>query len=159
GKVLELDPDDERAHAYIAMAAEQQGNYEKAIEEWGGMSLRAARTAEEKAQVEADTEDMRRSFRVSGRSGYWASALRKVQRDSKRPVAPESANEAYTIRLFGLATIYAALGERDEAFVWLEKLYEIHDLMVTLPKVEPAFDPLRSDPRFADLLRRMGVPP
>jgi adenylate cyclase len=102
---------------------------------------------------------MRKSFHVSGRSGYWASALRKIQRDSKRPVAPEFANEANAIRSFGLTTAYAALGERDKAFVWLEKLYQSHDLAIALPKVEPAFDPLRSDPRFADLLRRMGLPP
>jgi tetratricopeptide (TPR) repeat protein len=158
GKVLELDPDNERAHAYIALAAEQQGNYEKAIEEWGGISFRTARTTEEKLQAEADKENLRRSFRVSGRSGYWASVLRKIQRDSKRPAAPTFANEEYTIRAFGLATAYAALGKRDEAFVWLEKLYQIHALAIALPKVEPAFDPLRSDPRFADLLRRMGLP-
>jgi TolB-like protein/Tfp pilus assembly protein PilF len=56
GKVLELDPHDEAAHVYIALTAEQQGNYDKAVEEWHGISLRAARTSEEKAQAEADTE-------------------------------------------------------------------------------------------------------
>jgi hypothetical protein len=58
-----------------------------------------------------------------------------------------------------LATVYAALGERDEAFVWLEKLYKADELVIMQPKLEPALDPLRSDPRFADLLRRMGLSP
>jgi len=158
GKVLELDPDDERTHATIALAYEQLGNYEKAIEEWEGINLRSARTLEEKAQAEADAEQIRRSLRVSGRKGYWASVLRKIQRDSKQPVAPPFSSEAYAIRAFAMVTAYAALGERDEAFLWLEKLYQMHELAIMQPKLEPAFDPLRSDPRFADLLRRMGLP-
>lgn len=96
---------------------------------------------------------------VSGRRGYWTASLRKIQRDARQPVAPQSANEAYTVRAFALATVYAALGERDEAFVWLEKLYKADELVIMQPKLEPALDPLRSDPRFADLLRRMGLSP
>ena len=55
------------------------------------------------------------------------------------------------------AYIYAALGEKDKAFEWLEKGYE--DRSTYTIKVDPFFDPLRSDPRFADLLRRMNLQP
>ena len=55
--------------------------------------------------------------------------------------------------------IYAALGDKDQAFAWLGKAFkERSDIMVEL-KVAPELDPLRSDPRFQDLLRRMSFPP
>jgi hypothetical protein len=53
--------------------------------------------------------------------------------------------------------IYVALGQRDKAFGWLEKAYE--ERFPPFIAVDPAFDPLRSDPRFQDLLRRMNLQP
>ena len=58
-----------------------------------------------------------------------------------------------------LGIISGALGEKDEAVAWLEKAYELRDPQLTYLKVGPRFTPLRSDPRFQDLLRRMGLPP
>jgi hypothetical protein len=55
-----------------------------------------------------------------------------------------------------IAKVYAALGESDQAFQWLEKAYEGHRLLLWL-KVDPEYDPLRSDPRFSALLRKMGL--
>jgi hypothetical protein len=58
-----------------------------------------------------------------------------------------------------LAWAYAALGEKDQAFVWLEKAYAERSPDMALLQVDPPFDLLRSDPRFQDLLRRMHFPP
>jgi tetratricopeptide (TPR) repeat protein len=55
------------------------------------------------------------------------------------------------------ALIAIGLGEQDQAFVWLEKSYEDRAQMLSELRAEPAFDPLRSDPRFADLLQRVGL--
>jgi tetratricopeptide (TPR) repeat protein len=55
------------------------------------------------------------------------------------------------------ARIYAGLGEKGKAFEWLEKGYEERSIVGI--NVQPPFDPLRSDPRFADLLRRMNLQP
>ncbi len=57
-----------------------------------------------------------------------------------------------------LARVYAALGDADAAFEWLEKAYERRSMNLTLIRVNPLLDPLRSDPRFQDLLRRIGFP-
>lgn len=54
--------------------------------------------------------------------------------------------------------IYAALGERDEAFAWLSKAYDDNSTWLIELKVEPAWDNLRSDPRFESLLDRVGLP-
>ncbi len=57
------------------------------------------------------------------------------------------------------AQIYAGLGEKDQAFEWLEKSYEDRSIAnLAEIKVDPQFDPLRSDPRFQDLLRRLKLP-
>jgi TolB-like protein/Flp pilus assembly protein TadD len=57
--------------------------------------------------------------------------------------------------------IYAGLGEKDRAFEWMEKAYDDRELGAGVGsiKVDPAYDPLRSDPRFADLLRKMNLTP
>ena len=63
-----------------------------------------------------------------------------------------------TVGTYGIAIIHAGLGEKDQAFEWLEKAYEVRDLGMVFLKVDPTLDPLRSDPRFQDLLRRMNFP-
>ena len=56
-----------------------------------------------------------------------------------------------------LAVLYAALGERERAFASLERAYTMRDAQLQFLQVEPAFDSLRSDPRFQDLMRRVGL--
>jgi len=59
---------------------------------------------------------------------------------------------------YEIALVYAGLGEKDEAFTWLEKSYDARDKGLTYLKIDPCLDPLRSDPRFARLVRRVGLP-
>jgi tetratricopeptide (TPR) repeat protein len=66
--------------------------------------------------------------------------------------------QADGIGRYEIALVYAGLGEKDEAFSWLEKSYTAHDKGLTYLKIDPCLDPLRSDPRFHDLLRRVGLP-
>jgi tetratricopeptide (TPR) repeat protein len=60
---------------------------------------------------------------------------------------------------YEIALVYAALGEKDEAFAWLEKSFAARDKGLTYLKIDPCLDPLRSDSRFQDLIRRVGFPP
>jgi hypothetical protein len=56
-----------------------------------------------------------------------------------------------------LAVAYARLGDKDQALAWLEKAYAQHSNGLTSLKVDPTYDLVRGDPRFKDLLRRVGL--
>ena len=53
--------------------------------------------------------------------------------------------------------IHTGLGDNDQAFEWLESAYQERDVQLISIKVDPVWDPLRSDPRFQDLLKKMGL--
>jgi tetratricopeptide (TPR) repeat protein len=59
---------------------------------------------------------------------------------------------------YEVALVYAGLRQNDNAFEWLEKAFQVHDKGLTYLKVDPCLDPLRSDPRFAALVKRVGIP-
>jgi hypothetical protein len=75
--------------------------------------------------------------------------LRQLEAASKQSYTPA----------FSFAVVYAGLGEKDQAFAWLEKAYGERTSRLGYLQVEPFWDPLRSDPRFADLVRRIVLPP
>jgi hypothetical protein len=57
-----------------------------------------------------------------------------------------------------IAQVYVGLGKNDEAFAWLEKAYAHHSFQLIFLRVDPPWDPIRADARFADLVRRVGIP-
>jgi hypothetical protein len=63
------------------------------------------------------------------------------------------------VQAFAFAQIYAALGDKDQAFQWLEKSYQAHAPEIGQLKVDPTLDNLHTDPRVADLVKRMGLQP
>jgi hypothetical protein len=63
-----------------------------------------------------------------------------------------------TANAWSRAVVYGALGEKDEAFCLLEQAFEERSPFLAVAKVDPRLDPLRGDPRFKDLLRRMNFP-
>ena len=66
-------------------------------------------------------------------------------------------NETRYVTPAAFVNVYIGLGDKDKAFEWLEKAYQERSNYVAYLKVFPIADPLRSDPRFADLLRRVGL--
>jgi hypothetical protein len=58
----------------------------------------------------------------------------------------------------GFARVYAGLGDKDNTFKWLEAAYEERSTALYFLKVDPDWDPIRPDPRFSVLLRRMNLP-
>jgi hypothetical protein len=89
---------------------------------------------------------------VLARTGERSRALQVLEQLKAIP------KQKYVYSL-GFARVYSGLGDKDEAFVWLEKAYEERSTALYYLKVDPIWDPLRSDPRFNDLLRRIGLPP
>lgn len=87
-------------------------------------------------------------YAVSGRR---ADAL-KIAREFK-----DLSSHAF-VDFYGVAAIYAGLGEKEEAFRLLDKGYEQRSNNMPYLATDPAFDGMRSDPRYADLLRRIGLP-
>jgi len=134
-KTLESDPNYSPAHNILGRAYLQKAMYNEDIAEF------------EKAGS-GDLYDLGRAYAMAGRMAEAQKVLDQLSARSKqRYVAPK-----------GPALIYAALGEKEKAFEWLEKSYQDHSLGVG-PSIKsfPGFDPLRSDPRFAALMRRMNL--
>ena len=138
--VTEKDANFGFAYLPIGMAYEQKHLYEEAISElnkaralsgdWPGI-------AAELGYVQA----------VSGkRAGANKIANQLKQRATREYIDP-----------YNIAIIYTGLGEKDQVFAWLEKAYDLRSTNMIWLKVEPKFDGLRSDPRFTDLLRRIGL--
>jgi tetratricopeptide (TPR) repeat protein len=88
------------------------------------------------------------AYALSGKKSEARSILNELKERSREHYISPSV----------IAFIYGTLGEQDEAFRWLEKAYEGRDLLLVLLKTEPLFDSLSSDPRFADLVRKLGLP-
>ena len=59
---------------------------------------------------------------------------------------------------YWVAIVYAALGDKDAAFAELERAYQANDWFIPRLKIDPFMDPLRGDPRFNDLVKRIGLP-
>jgi len=88
------------------------------------------------------------AYAASGKKAEAQRILGELDQQKQRYVSP------YTI-----ATIYAGLGEKDQAFKWLEKAFEERDIWLMNLKVDPVLKNLRSDQRFANLLQRIGLSP
>jgi hypothetical protein len=74
--------------------------------------------------------------------------LDELKESSKRQYVPS----------YSIAIIYAGLNDKDKAFEWLNKAYDERSHFIALLKVDSVLDNLRPDPRFADLVRRVGLP-
>jgi TolB-like protein/DNA-binding winged helix-turn-helix (wHTH) protein len=96
-------------------------------------------------------DGLRSALASRGKRGYWEKVLEFSQMGGN---APEAYNTSY-----GMAILYARLGENDKALESLERAYTEHQVAMSEIAIEPAFDPLRSDDRFRGLLSRVGLTP
>lgn len=138
-RALAVDPNYYQPHHQIGWVYVQTRAYTEALAEYKkGMELGS------NSQVEAD---LAHAYAVSGQTREARKILDDlVDRSTRTYISP-----------FDIAVIYAGLGDRDEAFAWLEKAYDERTRTMLSLKVNPRLDPLRADPRFADLMRRVGV--
>jgi len=141
-KTLELDPDFGPAHLYLSWIYIQKGMHDESAAERRKAMARSSLDNQNEAGYQA-------AFKAEGITGArrWLVAERIKQ--SKREYVPP----------YWIAVLYAGLAEPDKAFEWLEKAYRQNDPSLTRIKVDPKLDPIRSDPRFASLVKSMGLAP
>jgi serine/threonine protein kinase/Tfp pilus assembly protein PilF len=142
-KVLEIDPTFANAHFHLAQAYLLTGKYDLWLEE-----LEKAAKLTNDSDVLALVDAAKREY---PKSGYRGALKRMVVLEE------EQAKRIYIDPAWH-AGQYAFLGEKDQAFAWLEKAYEEKSGFLHYLKVSPHFDSLRSDRRYASLLKRMGLP-
>ena len=133
-KALELDPEFFRCHLFLAASYMAKRMYEEALAEF-----QAAR---------AVPEVMATGLALAGRKAR-----------ARKAIAEATRTRGSNLHCVFVAMALEALNERDRAFEWLEKAYHDRQWHMTWLKTFPPFDPLRSDPRFQELLRRTDFPP
>jgi eukaryotic-like serine/threonine-protein kinase len=143
-KVMEIDPTFANAHFHLALAYSLSGKYDLWLEE-----LEKGAKLSNDSDALALVDAAKREYPKTGYRG----ALKRIV-----ALEEEQAKRIYIDPAWH-AGEYARLGEKDQAFAWLEKAYAEKSGFLRLLKVFPFFDSLRSDPRYADLLKRMGLPP
>ena len=143
-KTLELDQNFLPAQQFLPAAYEQKRTYgeaiagfKKAIPLMGGSEWALTRGG------------LGHVYAVLGKKSETLAPVDELKQLSAREYVPASS----------VALVYAGLGDKDQAFAWLEKGYEERAFQMQWLKVEPRWDSLRSDPRFAALVRRIGLPP
>jgi eukaryotic-like serine/threonine-protein kinase len=143
-KILEIDPTYAKAHIGLSDAYRFMGKYDLWLEEWQKGTI-----------LNNDAEDLALFKAVSqeyAKSGY-RGALKRLA-----TLQEEQAKRIYVDPAW-IAATFALLGEKDHAFSLLEKAYAEKSGFLSIIKSAPLFDSLRSDPRYADLVKRMGLPP
>ena len=145
-KTLEMDRTFNLARGWLIQTYLYKGMYEEAM-------TTAEKRLEGRGQSSADRDMQRQNFaerrealKRSGPRGYWEHELKQMR---KRQALGEN------IRPHRMAEIYANLGDKDQAFAWLEKVVEERGGDGYI-KVDPAFDGVRNDGRFPELLRKAG---
>jgi TolB-like protein/DNA-binding winged helix-turn-helix (wHTH) protein/Flp pilus assembly protein TadD len=138
-ETIAIDPNFAVAHYQLGQALEQKGMHDAAIEE----HKQAIALSGGNATFESN---LAYSYAVSGRR----EEARQIAREMEARQAEQSPVEA------NIALIHVGLGDQGQAMIWLNKAYEARFNPSIL--LRPAFDPLRPDPRFQDLLRRVGLP-
>jgi tetratricopeptide (TPR) repeat protein len=144
-KILDMNPNFTLVLMDLGRAYLQKGMYYEAIAEF------------QKAIV-LSGDNPAASVMYRGNLGYaYAVSGNKTEALKLLEELKEESKQRYVSPLL-IAEIYAGLGMKEQAFEWLEKAYGIRDGNMVLLKIWYSWHPLRSDPRFQDLLRRMNFP-
>jgi len=139
--ILALEPKDSSAVNALITIYEQNGMHADAMEAYIAMNRNM-----KPERVEA----LREAFRTGGRTAFLQKQLE---------FAKETLKRNGTISPATFAEIYVRLGDKEQAFYWFEKVFDEDDPSILQFKVEPAYDVLRDDPRYAKLLARIGLTP
>ncbi|HEX6729326.1 MAG TPA: winged helix-turn-helix domain-containing protein [Pyrinomonadaceae bacterium] len=127
----------------MSIAYERMGLHKEAVDEF--LEDGRIRAYLEREEIER----LRKAFKESGWRGFERMRVDLLEQKSKKE----------HIQPTVMAGVYALAGEKDAAFAWLDKAIDARDGWIALIKVQPAYDSLRADPRFAKVLERMNLAP
>jgi len=139
-KTIALDPNFSNGHWRRMEVYRQLGRYDDAISE---KEKALQLDGYPRGQIEAIVAPLRRALANTGARAFWQQEA-EIYKQYDQYV--------------NVAGFYARLGQKDEAFRWLEKGFQYRDSDVPYIAVDPAFDTIRSDPRFQKFVRRIGLP-
>ena len=144
-KTLEMDPNFPRTHLFLSNVYQSLGRYDEAVDEFAKAVVLNGAPPDRIAPLAAKVKD---AAKTGGERAYSRAMAEALESDptSAQPPAPV------------LAAHWVRAGEVDRAFEILEQAYRRRDDTILLLK-GPGLDPVKSDPRYADLLRRVGLPP
>jgi serine/threonine protein kinase/tetratricopeptide (TPR) repeat protein len=174
-RALELDPlspvlgvnvgliyigkgDFDRAMEHARRLLELDPNFPLAHHLFGVVYLKQRRYAEAIAEFQRDVANDRSAYSLSFLGHAYALAGRRDEALAILKELEEKYNRRESLGQY-VAGVYAGLGDKDRAFAWLEKGFQDKSGLLHFVITDTPFDPLRGDPRFADLLRRMGLRP
>jgi TolB-like protein/DNA-binding winged helix-turn-helix (wHTH) protein/Tfp pilus assembly protein PilF len=165
---IELDPFNIKTRVTVGFVTYASRQYDLAIKQFeslghdfglGWVYREKKMYPEAIAALQRSVSKSRRgSVPVASLAGVYGLAGRKGEARKLIDELKERARQRY-VSGFLIAEAYGGLGEKDQAFTWLERAYEDHDQWMVFINAYPGLDPLRSEPRFQALVRRMNIPP
>jgi eukaryotic-like serine/threonine-protein kinase len=143
-KVLADNPNFSAAYGGLAYSYWGKRQYPQVIEAY----KMSGQTADDK-----NLSEVAAAMDEGFRSGKWPGALHRAIEVS---LAQRKANTEY-VSPYGIAQYYADLGDKDHAFEWLNTAYQEHDVLLFVLRTDFTMDSLRSDPRYAEMVRKIGL--
>jgi tetratricopeptide (TPR) repeat protein len=173
-KALELEPTSLVMNTFMGATLYYAGRYDEAIDQcrrtiqmdpnFAVAHWHLGLAYEQKQVLDAATEEFKKAISLSGGSPLMRAALgRAYAKSQKKHEANEMLNELNElakrqyVSAYEVAKIYVALGNSEQAFQLLEKAYAEHSFHLANLNVCPQFKSVRSDPRFQDLVQRIGL--
>lgn len=141
-KTIELDPNFVLAHHRLGIVYEQQGKYDEAINEFTVVNKLTSGKP-------LGLMSLAHAYALAGKRAEAQKLLDDLLAMSKQRYVSSA----------GIALVYAGLGDKEQAFAWLDRADKERDGILARIKVDSRFDSLRSDPRFTELVKRMGLTP
>jgi tetratricopeptide (TPR) repeat protein len=155
-KTLELAPNNAFTHILLGYAFEQKGMQKEAVAEWS-KALRLTGDNETAVMLINDGEAALMLERTFAASGFDAAVRSLWQKELEQ--LNEKTRSGEYVPAMNYALTYTRLADKEQAFAWLTKAEEERNWLIYQGILDPRNDSLRSDPRFQDLLRRVGFTP
>lgn len=140
-RALDMDQNFAAAHRVLQASYEQKEMYSDAIREYEANRISSGKNSDRARKQSAELAE---AFRSGGSEGYWHKRLDLLRKNSNASS-------------YSLAQVHAMLDEPDDSLLWLEKAFEQSSPNMIYLGVDPRFQRLRNNPRFVDLLRRIGL--